>query len=115
MDFSLKTIDNAGKATLLFSLSGTLAAGSEGNVDVSRARSALDSAAVEIDTVVFDLTNLKYEWGDALGTLWLACLRRRIPVTIVAHGNTRIAVQNLVKLSIPVVIVDSVDEALASF
>lgn len=79
-------------------LSGCFGDGSQGNQDANEMR-AYVTAVVESDrpiAVLFNLSNLRYEFGDAIGGIAAPLIAKRksvIPACFVANGKTAQALQ----------------------
>jgi hypothetical protein len=74
-----------------------------------------EEIAAAVDHFIIDCSRLVYQFGDALASLWLLPIARGISsCAIIAQGETRTALENLVRMSIPVPVVASIEEALTS-
>jgi hypothetical protein len=76
---------------------GTYGIGSDGNGDAVY-MTAMGRAAIEVfepATIVIDLSELHYEWGDMLECLWNLGFERQLPYAIVVGPGCRAAVGTL--------------------
>ena len=103
---------------LVLELSGTLPIVSLSNAEIAywanRCRNIIDAFQANGDrfvAVVLDMTCLHYRFGDAIGSLWILFMLRKIRPYIVATGDTRTCLESLITHSVPVDIVDKREDA----
>ncbi len=94
--------------SLRVSLSGRLPEGSAGNQDVDTVLKAVKRAIAEheLKEAIVDCRMLQYTFGDSLGSIWLTLRRAGIDCEIIATGQTRLAIEQLMEVSIRVPVVE---------
>lgn len=106
---------------LLVSVAGRLAAGSDGNAACNEVTEAILALLEDpAEALVLELLRLDYVWGDSVASWFvLSAARHRIPVRLVAEGDTKRALQGLLQSTnlaepLGVSIHDTVADALRS-
>lgn len=119
---SWNEVETSDHRIIIVRFAGTYPPGSAGNDFAREMVNYLRSVLSEVAAggVVFDLTFLEYEWGDAIGSLAFPLLRgdKPRPAAIVAHGQTASALKPLLQepcvLGVAgVALTESVEEAIA--
>jgi hypothetical protein len=62
--------------------------------------------------MVFDFRRLEYTYGNSIGMLWVGYAARGTPVVIVAEGPVKAGLEGLIKVSLPVPVIQTEEEAL---
>ena len=105
---------------LQISFEGTYQSGSSGKGD-SRFLSAMIIAAQtawDVQSTIVDLSNLVYDWGDEMHSLWDVCwsphYRCNAPLAVIVGDNCRTALKSLAPDEYERFAVESFEEALTS-
>jgi hypothetical protein len=101
LDVYIASLEAADQSVPVVQISGTVPPGSEGNevmgqcfADISE---GIDLASDYVDVLVYDLTDLRYEFGDSLAAyLWiLPALLDGVCIMVAATGETRANLESL--------------------
>lgn len=99
-------------------LSGAFPEGSMGNEDAERCSAIVAEFVRKLTEsgrragLAIDCLELDYRWGDYLGSIWVSHWANDIPCAIVAGGETREAIEGLLRLGTPINVSGSLSEGM---
>ena len=103
---------------LIVAFSGVVPNGSVGNTTITAARVSLAdifNTNPDCSDLLLDFSDLTYEFGDHIGSLWIFPLsKRNLKIALVATGKSAQALTELIVQSLPIPIFSSIADALAA-